>query len=141
MLTATYCVALCGLAAGWWKWRGSLERVPLVSRLRRALLGAYWALAATMLGSTVASLTVAADHLSPFQLRILVGLVIVTVPQAALFAFVLTPVAMGWRRRNSSFLRALLVTGCGIVIPSVLVAGVLLWVLANPERVAGAFSH
>lgn len=131
MLTATYCVASAVLGAAWWKWRRSLEPVPLSSCLRRALVCAYWTLAATMLGAAAASLAVATDDLSPFQFRILAGLVVGTVVQAALFAFVLTPVTMRGRFKNWTFVRALVVIECGVLIPSILLAGALLWMVGQ----------
>ncbi len=141
MLTAAYCVALTALFGGWWKWRYSLERASFSSCLKRTLLFAYWNLAATLLGGIIASRAVVTDDVTPFQFRVLATLIVGMVPQAALFGFVLTPMTMRGRFKDWSFLRSVVVIECCVVIPSIFVAGCLLWMAMSPEKVGNAFAR
>jgi hypothetical protein len=122
-------------------WRGTLERVSLNVRVQHILFSAYWALAGTMLGGAIVSLGIISDDLTPFEFTILRALVIGMVAQAALFALVLTPVRMRSRFKNWTFSRSLVIMECVIVIPSVVMAAALLWMVCNPEIVRAIFSR
>jgi hypothetical protein len=131
MLTTAYFAALCALSVFWRGWHLYVSQMSLEQHVRRALYYSYWTLTATMLCGMAASFTIISDNFTHFGIRVLVILVAGIVPQAGIFAFALTPLLMRGRLKKMQFFQCLIITECGIVMPTIFVACLLLSLISR----------
>ena len=129
MLTLTYCATLCACVACWRLWRRSVNTISVSSSTRRALVCAYWLLAFTLLADLLVSLSIQNDHLTDAQFKVLWLLAVGTMPQVALFAFVVTPAGMRGKCSTYSFTKAAILMQCGAVISIIILAVLLIWLM------------
>jgi hypothetical protein len=141
MLTITYFAALCIAVACWQTWRRAINRFSMGSRVRRVLVSAYWILAFTMLCDMLASLSVRGNYLTQVQFKILLALAAGVMPQVALFALIITPIAMHGRSQEHSFRKALIFMEACAVIAIIMLAAALIFFLHQRESLANAYSR
>lgn len=116
MLTITFCLALCAAIALWPTWRRITDSILIGSRGRCVLAGAYWILTFTIVGDMLACLSITDGNLTAVQFKVLLALALGMMPQLALLALVITPIAIRGKHKNYSFTRALIfIEGCAVV--------------------------
>jgi len=125
MLAATYFLAFATLVVCWRNWYRALERSSLGSRLHTCLVISYWLLAGTMAAGCVVSLPILGVLSTESVDRELIALALCLVPQAALLAFVLTPIAIRGRYKEQSFAKALIVMECCVAMTVTIVVVIL----------------
>lgn len=132
---------MCIAVACWQIWRRAVNKISIGSGARRVLVSAYWVLTFTILGDMLASLTIPGNNLTPIQFKILLALAVGTLPQIALFALVITPIAMRGRFQEHSFIRALMFMEASAAISIIMLAVGLIFILRYRESLLNAFLH
>ena len=118
-----------------------MNGISMGSYGRRALVCAYWLLSFAILGDLLASLSIQSDDLTQAQFTILFVLAVGMMPQMALFALVVTPVAMRGRFKEYSFTRVLLfMEGCA-VISIIMLAVALIGIMHRRDDLLHTLSH
>lgn len=132
MLTLVYALVggLCLLA--WKRWRKLSASLALNRRVNSFLVILYWGLFASLLCTMLLSITVwDYDGSSATQRRILYGLAIGMILQAAVFALVFTPILMYLRGNEREFSKTAVLAEFCFVPPVVMVVGFGLWLFAR----------
>ena len=142
MLTITYLVAFSGSVAGCHRWCDTVKATLPDPRLLRMLVVGYWILGTTMLACGAVSLAVIDyDPGQSIHRTVLLCLAFALIPQAAIFAFVFTPLMKRGKFKEWTFSKLLIATECVFVIPIALLIGFNLMLFFNAESVAKALSR